>query len=66
MLNLLRSNKGSINNYYYSNTSASNKDLYDVNDEITSFKFNNGSTLAFDITIDDISSEGATISFRRK
>ena len=66
LLNLLSSNKGSINNYYYSNTSASNKDLYDVNDEITSFKFNNGSTLAFDITIDDISSEGATISFRRK
>ena len=66
LLNLLSSNKDSINNYYYSNTSASNKDLYDVNDEITSFKFNNGSTLEFNIIIDDISSEGATIIFERK
>ena len=60
---LLSSKQNSKNNYYYSNTNASNNDLYQKGDSVTSFKFNKGTSLLFEITIDNITTSSATISF---
>ena len=66
LLTLLSSNQNSKKNYYYSNTNATNKDLYQEGDSITSFSFNRGTSLPFSIYIDDISNNSATIRFIKK
>lgn len=63
LLTLLSSNQNSKKDYFYSNTYASNKDLYQTGDSITSFTFNKGTSLLFKITIEEINSNSATISF---
>ena len=66
LLTLLSSNQDSKKNYYYKDTYASNKDLYQEGDSIKSFTFNRGTSLPFEIYIDDISSNSATIRFVKK
>lgn len=65
-INLLTPRQNSVNNYYYPDSLATNDDLYKVNDSITSFRFNNGNELAYDIVFKSLSSENATISFVKK
>ena len=62
-LTLLSSKQNSKKGYYYNNTNATNADLYQDGDSVTSFTFNNGKSLLFKITIDNISASNATISF---
>ena len=66
LLTLLSSYKNSKKNYWYSNSYASNEDLYQEGDSIKSFTFNRGTSLQFEIYIDDVSSSSATIRFVKK
>lgn len=66
LLTLLSSYKNSKKGYYYPNTSASNKDLYKEGDVVSSFTFNRGTKLPFEIEIDSITSSEAKIKFTKK
>lgn len=62
-LTLLSSNQNSKKGYYYKNTNAKNVDLYQSGDSIKTFSFNRGTSLLFEISIENITSTGATIKF---